>query len=470
MMKFVESDEDGFGTDDKCDSIHKVFEGLTVEGILKNWSRIKPMIVKDWSENIDARFHLFGKVRGSQLWGIDIYTDDFDLVAVLMQASYYLPTASPPLSAIQELRAIIWCYLCKIKGGGTIDLEPYLTHSSTTEPTLTPMAVERTTTTRAATSVGLGLFWVLESARVAGLFRWLTQALLLVNSDNSHEWEVLVTYSSLGFQANGKKIENDFKRTALEEEQADQIDLSCFSGNLRHDDRDNARDCWKLSDGNNFRVRSKHFCYDKTKIPVGKHLMDLVAVDWFKDTKRMDHVARRQGCAAQVASEKGLFSLIFNLQVPGSTHYSMVFYFVTRQLVMGSLLQQFVDGDDEFRNSRLKLIPSVPKGSWIVRQSVGSTPCLLGKAVDCNYIRGPKYLEVNALGISIIDVDIGSSTVANGVLGLVIGVITTLVVDMAFLVQANTTDELPERLIGAVRVSHIELKSAVVPKLEPEIS
>lgn len=36
------------------------------------------------------------------------------------------------------------------------------------------------------------------------------------------------------------------------------------------------------------------------KIPAGKHLMDLVAVDWFKDTKRMDHVARRQGCAAQV--------------------------------------------------------------------------------------------------------------------------------------------------------------------------
>lgn len=29
--------------------------------------------------------------------------------------------------------------------------------------------------------------------------------------------------------------------------------------------------------------------------------MDLVAVDWFKDTKRMDHVARRPGCAAQVS-------------------------------------------------------------------------------------------------------------------------------------------------------------------------
>ncbi|KAJ6962811.1 protein ENHANCED DISEASE RESISTANCE 2 [Populus alba x Populus x berolinensis] len=258
------------------------------------------------------------------------------------------------------------------------------------------------------------------------------------------------------------KHENDAKRTALEEEPVDQIDLSCFSGNLRRDDRDNARDCWRISDGNNFRVRSRRFCFDKSKVPAGKHLMDLVAVDWFKDTKRMDHVARRQGCAAQVASEKGLFSVVFNLQVPGSTHYSMVFYFVTKELVPGSLLQRFVDGDDEFRNSRFKLIPSVPKGSWIVRQSVGSTPCLLGKAVDCNYIRGPKYLEV--------DVDIGSSTVANGVLGLVIGVITTLVVDMAFLVQANTTEELPERLIGAVRVSHIELSSAIVPKLDPDPS
>jgi hypothetical protein len=29
--------------------------------------------------------------------------------------------------------------------------------------------------------------------------------------------------------------------------------------------------------------------------------MELVAVDWFKDTKRMDHVSRRKGCAVQVS-------------------------------------------------------------------------------------------------------------------------------------------------------------------------
>jgi len=94
----------------------------------------------------------------------------------------------------------------------------------------------------------------------------------------------------------------DAKQPGRDEEDSDHIDLSGFSGNLRRDDRDNSRDCWRISDGNNFRVRSKNFVYDKSKVPAGKPLMELVAVDWFKDTKRMDHVARRKGCAVQVNS------------------------------------------------------------------------------------------------------------------------------------------------------------------------
>ncbi|KAL0842809.1 hypothetical protein Bca101_016054 [Brassica carinata] len=127
------------------------------------------------------------QVRGGQLWGTDIYTDDSDLVAVLMHTGYCRPTASPPPPTMQELRATIrvlpsqeyytsklrnnvrsraWgagigcsyrverCYILK-KGGGTIELEPSLTHSSTVEPTLAPMAVERSMTTRAAASNAL---------------------------------------------------------------------------------------------------------------------------------------------------------------------------------------------------------------------------------------------------------------------------------------------------------------------------
>jgi hypothetical protein len=34
--------------------------------------------------------------------------------------------------------------------------------------------------------------------------------------------------------------------------------------------------------------------------------MELVAVDWFKDVKRVDHVSRRKGCVVQVSSNTSL--------------------------------------------------------------------------------------------------------------------------------------------------------------------
>ncbi|XAR54051.1 hypothetical protein NMG60_11029039 [Bertholletia excelsa] len=38
-------------------------EGLTVDGILENWSKIKSIIMEAWNENRDALIDLFGKVR-----------------------------------------------------------------------------------------------------------------------------------------------------------------------------------------------------------------------------------------------------------------------------------------------------------------------------------------------------------------------------------------------------------------------
>ncbi|XP_061349562.1 uncharacterized protein LOC133294824 [Gastrolobium bilobum] len=136
------------------------------------------------AENVTATNR---QVRGGQLWGTDVYTYDSDLVAVLMHTGYCRPTASPPHMAIQELRTTIRvlppqdCYISTLrnnvrsrawgaaigcsyrierccivkKGGGTIDLEPCLTHTSTVEPTLAPVTVERTMTTRAAASNAL---------------------------------------------------------------------------------------------------------------------------------------------------------------------------------------------------------------------------------------------------------------------------------------------------------------------------
>ena len=41
----------------------KVAEGLTVEGILESWSKLKPVIMEEWGEDKDTLVDLFGKVR-----------------------------------------------------------------------------------------------------------------------------------------------------------------------------------------------------------------------------------------------------------------------------------------------------------------------------------------------------------------------------------------------------------------------
>ncbi|KAF6162223.1 hypothetical protein GIB67_008352 [Kingdonia uniflora] len=40
-----------------------VIAGLTVKGILENWTKIKPIIMEEWNEDKDTLVELFGKVR-----------------------------------------------------------------------------------------------------------------------------------------------------------------------------------------------------------------------------------------------------------------------------------------------------------------------------------------------------------------------------------------------------------------------
>lgn len=43
--------------------ICKVADGLTIDGILDNWSKLKPVIMEEWGEERDSLIELFGKVR-----------------------------------------------------------------------------------------------------------------------------------------------------------------------------------------------------------------------------------------------------------------------------------------------------------------------------------------------------------------------------------------------------------------------
>ncbi|XP_058113655.1 protein ENHANCED DISEASE RESISTANCE 2-like [Magnolia sinica] len=239
-------------------------------------------------------------------------------------------------------------------------------------------------------------------------------------------------------------------------------DEAINSGSLRHVDLHKGSNGWASPPGELFHLRSKHYFSKKQKSPSGDWLLKPAGVDWLRSAGKLENVLARSDnrimSALRRAQSNGrsrkAFIFAVNLQVPGRENHSAVFYFSTDDRIPpNSLFYRFVHADDSFRNARFKIVNRIVKGPWIVKAAVGNyAACLLGKALTCNYHRGENYLEI--------DVDIGSSTIASAILHLALGYVTAVTIDMGFLVEAQTEEELPERLLGAVRVAQMEMSSA----------
>ncbi|KAK6942244.1 Protein ENHANCED DISEASE RESISTANCE 2, C-terminal [Dillenia turbinata] len=235
------------------------------------------------------------------------------------------------------------------------------------------------------------------------------------------------------------------------------VDLnpSQFCGTMHQGKDDNDINCWTSPYGSKFVVRGKTYLKDNCKVKGGEPLLKLIAVDWLNAGHSIERFALHPKSLVQSEAGKKLpFVLIINLEVPAKPNYSLVLYYAAdRPVKKSSLLGKFVDGTDTFRDSRFKLIPSIDEGYWMVKRAVGTKACLLGKAVTCRYLRQDNFLEI--------DVDIGSSSVARSIIGLVLGYVTSIVVDLAILIEAKEEDELPEYILGTVRLNRVRLDSAV---------
>ncbi|KAL7085915.1 hypothetical protein ACP275_14G306900 [Erythranthe tilingii] len=226
---------------------------------------------------------------------------------------------------------------------------------------------------------------------------------------------------------------------------------------------------WASPPGDGFLVRGPEYLKTKAKIPGGNYLLKPLGFDWIKGPTKVSELLNNPKNRVRRALENESangghkpFVWAFNLQVPSKDNYSAVAYFVaTEPIKEDSLMSQFLKGDDACKNSRLKLIANIVKGPWIVRKAVGEQAiCIIGRALNCKYCTGENFMEV--------DIDIGSSVVANAIVHLAFGYLTTLTVDLAFVIEGQTESELPERILGAVRFSELDAASARQVELRSE--
>lgn len=227
-----------------------------------------------------------------------------------------------------------------------------------------------------------------------------------------------------------------------------------------------------------FKVRGSNYLVDRKKILGAPPMFELVAVDLLELEEPMFHICKH---LPSVRHSPAPFLFCVQMMVPSQPPVSLVSTWAAPMPLMDAdptdLISQFekehgpcpenvasffrsftefLSGDgleaDKIRNTRFKLIPNISQGSWIIKQSVGTTPVILGQKLRTQYYRGERYFEV--------DVDIGASSVAASITNLVCGATKSLAVDLGVLVEGQTTQHLPEQLVGTVRLDKLDLKSA----------
>lgn len=123
----------------------------------------------------------------------------------------------------------------------------------------------------------------------------------------------------------------------------------------------------------------------------------------------------------------------------------------TNLTIQEQTLAAWFQGDTDYRNDRLKLIPYVAQGPWVVRNMVTGKPALIGKKLPVGYVLSVATAEKEALLECTLDIGSSSAT-AKRIVSVCRRYMSALTVDIGFVIQAETAEELPEQMMGSLRI------------------
>lgn len=263
-----------------------------------------------------------------------------------------------------------------------------------------------------------------------------------------------------------------------------------------------------LIPGEGFQVRGPRYHADKVKVASGPSVFELMHIDLFLSKSRIGNIAARRQSWLRLARDAGdhRFYLVIAYVTPAPPHLHVAFYYAVddERLAANPNLQRLwrrftAHGPeaDEFRNERWKVIPRIAEGAWIVQRAVGSKPALLGTKLTHTWIlsepegsagaaaavaassahsvptsdagcdaglglparmRGHSYAVTHGPGPYLEgDCDIASSNMAFVLVSLLLQYAKHIVIDLGFAIEAREEDELPEAVLGTVRLSRIDV-------------
>lgn len=252
--------------------------------------------------------------------------------------------------------------------------------------------------------------------------------------------------------------DEDLRQEAATEKVEKEVSTSKLSSPLPEHPDNGGASCWSKPPDNIFRVRGGNYLVDRVKIPSGASPFVCRGVDvWLTDNPER-HIARHPSVLGGKLGEQDTFLVNFLLPFGNFVAYFGIPPMDQFPPRLANVWTKFLNGDQEYRDARLKLLPVVVDGPWIVKTAVGpgTSPALLGKVIPLQYFfRAPTPEQK---GVYEVDVIITASRIAKGILSVVKGHTKMLTIAFALIIEAAEEADLPETALSTFQMHSIHLE------------
>lgn len=130
-------------------------------------------------------------------------------------------------------------------------------------------------------------------------------------------------------------------------------------------------------------------------------------------------------------------------------------------------MARFLMGSNEERDASLKLIPVTVEGPLVVRKMVKGKPAVIGKRLPTTYSYYPADDAKRLKDCFEVDLDVtATDSVGRSACNMSRRYMSSVTVDLGFVIEGRTEDELPEQMLGCVRLHKIDaLLAPTLPSL-----